>query len=115
MKDILLSGIGRIDGQVHIQLHYVGKDEKGKVLGDSAYTVWQCDLNKHEENGSYSGVGNYVTWDEDGDGVKDYVDYVIDCELHDPKLENYFLDLLYLREMLQGHWEMNIPFDEIRK
>ena len=115
MKDILLSGIGQIDGQVHIQLHYVGKDEKGKVLGDSAYTVWQCDLNKHEENGSYSGVGNYVTWDEDGDGVKDYVDYVIDCELHDPKLENYFLDLLYLREMLQGHWEMNIPFDEIRK
>lgn len=114
LKDILLSGIGWIDGKLHIQLHYIDHDEKSASLGDGADDIWDCYLRNHAKDGVNSIIGAYMKWDDDGDRIRDYAEYIIDCKPHDPLLENLFLDMAYVREIVKGNWEINIPLDEIR-
>ena len=111
MKDILLGGIGWVDGRLHILIHYIDHDQKGAKLGESAYNVWSCNL---VDQAAHVSVGERVLWDEDGDAVRDYVDFVINCKPDDPKLGDYSLNLEYIREFVDGNWEINIPLEEIR-
>ena len=114
MKDILLGGIGWLDDQLHILIHYVDHDQKGAKLGESATAVWDCNLRDQAVNAVYSRVGNHIIWDTNGDKVRDYAEFVIDCKPDDPKLGDYYLNLSYVREIINGNWEINIPLDEIR-
>ena len=96
---------------LHILIHYVDHDQKGAKLGESAYNVWFCVL---VDQAAHARVGECILWDEDGDAVTDYVDFVIDCKPDDPKLRDYSLNLEYIREFVDGNWEINIPLEEIR-
>ena len=106
-----ISGIGWVDGRLHILIHYVDHDQKGAKLGESAYNVWSCNL---VDQAAHVSVGERVLWDEDGDAVRDYVDFVINCKPDDPKLGDYSLNLEYIREFVDGNWEINIPLEEFR-
>ena len=106
-KEILLGNIGWIDGRLHILIHYIDHDRKGEKLGESAFQVWDCDVNTYD-------VDMYCKWDADGDGVYDFKDIVIDCKPDDPGLADYTLKMKYIREFVDGNWEINIPLDEIR-
>ena len=112
MKDLLLGGIGWNDGRLHIQVH--NADKNLKINSGDYYTgpVAIRPANRGSNIGSVNTIN--LMWDEDGDNNMDWVEFVIECKPEDLEELDYYLDLSYIREILEGNWEFNIPLDQIR-
>lgn len=112
MKDLLLGGIGWNDGRLHIQVH--NADKNLKIRSGNHYTGPVTI--RRANRGSNIGSGNTINlmWDEDGDNNMDWVEFVIECKPEELEELDYYLDLSYIREILEGNWEFNIPLDQIR-
>ncbi len=111
MKNILLSGIGWLDGQLHIQIH--NTDKNIKYSGSSYSAPFRCtpDYSKYHA----SNPDMYTVEWSDGDYRNiDWTEFIIACQPEELEDMNYSLDLTYIREILKGNWEINIPLDRIR-
>ena len=111
-KNIRLGGIGWIDNLLHIQIHNADKNLKIKSSTASMYFgPFQC---RHDYSGSGDPEVAAVAWDEDGDNNMDRMEYIFDCKQEDLDELNFSLNMTYIREILEGNWQFNIPLDQIR-
>ncbi len=108
-KNLELSGIGLIDGQLHVQLHYVdnnpvtyGTVDYMPVSDVFAFTYIRSDADSAPP----------MEWDTDGDGRADFVEYVHPCKSED-QAETL---TVYFREntgAVEGFWDINIPLETV--
>ncbi|SNT95398.1 hypothetical protein SAMN06297421_11414 [Aristaeella hokkaidonensis] len=112
MKNLLLGGIGWIDGRLHIQIH--NADKNLKISSGSFYTGPVTIHSANRESNILSGNTIKLMWDEDSDYNMDWVEYAIEYKPEELEELDYYLDLYYIREILEGNWEFNIPLDQIR-
>ena len=117
-KNVLLSGIGWIDGHLHVQFHLV-ENEDLKTDPFMDLDRWNVDLRYYYGDiGDYSkisAVNNHKMWNMDDDGAMDWTDIIVDCEREDlEKLEKYYIELTCVQEVLEGNWEFSITLEPIR-
>ena len=112
-KKVLLTGIGWIDNQLHIQIHDAdGCMQLGSYINSFSFPV-QCNYKNRSFFDSYPQTA-LIAWDEDSDYNLDWVEYVIECKPEEVAEMEYTLDLTYVKEMLDGEWEFSIPLEQIR-
>ena len=111
MKNVRLSGIGWMDGQLHIQIH--NTDKNLKFNGSFYSAAFQCKPNRSKYHESYPEMAT-VVWCEDEYNDMDWTEFIIYCQPEDLEELDYYLELTYIREVLKGNWEFNIPLDQIR-
>ena len=111
VKNLFLSGIGWLDGQLHIQIHNTDKNLKDS--GSAFNAAFRC----HPDYSKYHASipeKDTVIWGETDYRHIDWAEFIISCQPEELEELNYSLDLTYIREILEGDWEINIPFDRIR-
>ena len=120
---IELSGIGWIDGQLHVQFHYLPDAllREGDVTYSRAfcYAQMQCAdglpawyrYKDHPEDHNFGWV-----WDEDGDGFNEWENYIFPCTPEEVQ-EGTLLALTYFpqeTEAIEGNWFVKVPLRMIR-
>ena len=114
MKNILLNGIGWIDDQLNIQVHSTDKNLRIEHSTGIFYSGPILCRHEYRMSGDYPDMA-CVAWDEDDDFNMDRMEFVLfNCKQEDLEELNYYLDVTYIREILEGNWEFNIPLDQIR-
>ena len=114
MKNILLGGIGWIDDQLNIQVHSTDKNLRIEHSTGIFYSGPIMCRHEYRESGNYPRMA-CAAWDEDDDYNMDRMEFILlNCQQEDLEELNYSLDVTYIREILEGNWEFNIPLDQIR-
>ncbi|MBQ6061061.1 MAG: hypothetical protein IJL36_06410, partial [Clostridia bacterium] len=111
-KYLELSGIGLIDGQLHVQLHYV---DNSPVINGSVYYNPVADAKAYipsEPAADSIPEIPAMLWDTDGDGQVDYIEYVYPCESEEEarKLKVSFLEIT---GAVEGNWTIEIPLEKV--
>ncbi len=107
-----LSGVGLIDGQLHVQLHYV---DNSPVINGSVYYNPVVDAKAYipsEPAADSIPEIPAMLWDTDGDGLADYIEYVYPCESEEEarKLKVSFLEIT---GAVEGNWIIEIPLETV--
>ena len=107
--NVLLTGIGWVDGQFHVQFHnpdtrtVIG--ENVTVSGDwSAYMDFNDDYWK-------DGLYDSVIWDENGDGSVDWKEFIVDCDPEYLEKLKPQIEVSTLENLVNGSWEVDLPLN----
>ena len=114
-----LSGIGWIDGQLHVQIHYLPekleKDDEGTVyplvfcyaqmMGADGISPW---LRYKDQTDS---INFGWAWDGDGDGFNEWEEYIFPCTPDEVREGTLRAVTNFIRETeaLEGNWYVKIP------
>ena len=112
--DISLSGIGIIDGMIHVQLQYRQKGEQENLIDylNSMPAVNMFWIGTGTDAGLPAWTRG-MRWDVNGDGLADFEEYAFPC---DPEnLENLYIELSLVESRLiaAGNWNVDIPLADI--
>ncbi len=111
-KNLELSGVGLIDGQLHVQLHYV--DDSPVTYGAVYYIPVVNAIAYIPSGSSADSIPDIpeMLWDTDGDEQVDYIEYVYPCESEEEarKLKVSFLETT---GAVEGNWTIKIPLEKV--
>ena len=111
-EDVVLTGTGWINGELHIQLHYT----------DHTDHFLRAELRQYDTDSPYNGTDGYPyildhyeqMWDGDGDGVVDGIEFTLDPE-DDMEQRKIILHLEKTAKVVEGNWTVEFPLNDIRK
>ena len=108
LGDVCLSGIGWIDGQLHVQYHYKGEPtyKGGSVTFSDTWNVWEY---SSADDPDYSPV----QWDENLDGYAEWKEFIYDIkpeEADDLVLE---ASVSIMEKVLDGGWMIEFPLKTV--
>ena len=109
VDDIVLTGIGWINNQLHIQIHHTA-DSTLRTAGAS-YNAWSSTLNCF-----VSGLirpSAVLGWDDTGDGKSDWLEYVLNCTPEDVELTVLKAEFLRTVNLMPGRWTFDVPAGSI--
>ena len=107
-KDVNLSGIGWIDGRLHIQFHNTGRC--GLTMGDTWYYAW----NTWVAGMDWTGIEySLLNWDENSDGFPEWTEYVINVKPDEAESLEMVAHITVLKEILTGSWKVEVPLSQI--
>ena len=110
LDNVKLTGIGWIDGLLHVQVHFT-ENEDLSTEELMRLERWDAELrNFYGETGDYSRAGyatyGFQKWSVEGDNAKEWAELTADCKPKDAeKLEKYFIELTCVQEVLDGNWD----------
>ena len=123
-EHVELSGIGWIDGMLHVQIHYPDHVMK-KISRDTEYFPTSCWLRMYGVDGISpwhwhpeklpDGVIGWE-WDENGDEIGDWEEYIFPCEPIDVEegvLRAELRDNTSWQE-IKGNWSVKIPMKRVQ-
>ena len=115
-ENIFLSGIGWINDELHVRIHFADNREmtSGHGYEDWHYESWLGEYVDAE--GEYA--GDYIamlTWDDTGDGVPDWAEYVLNGIPKDENGGKLEIELMTLEEYVEDTWEVKIPIRLVRQ
>ena len=108
LGDVCLSGIGWIDGQLHVQYHYKGEPtyKGGSVTFSDTWNVWEY---SSADDPDYSPV----QWDANLDGYAEWKEFIYDIkpeEADDLVLE---ASVSIMEKVLDGGWMIEFPLKTV--
>ena len=108
LGDVCLSGIGWIDGQLHVQYHYKGEPtyKGGSVTFSDTWNVWEY---SSADDPDYSPV----QWDANLDGYAEWKEFIYDIkpeEADDLVLE---ASVSIMEKVLDGGWIIEFPLKTV--
>lgn len=118
-----LSGIGWIDGQLHVQIHYLPdrmeKDDAGtyplvfcyiQMMGADGFSPWI----RYKDQADSMNFG--WAWDDNGDGFNEWEEYIFPCTPDEVREGTLRAVTNFIRETeaLEGNWYVKIPLRMIR-
>ena len=108
LGDVCLSGIGWIDGQLHVQYHYKGEPtyKGGSVAFSDTWNVWEY---SSADDPDYSPV----QWDANLDGYAEWKEFIYDIkpeEADDLVLE---ASVSIMEKVLDGGWIIEFPLKTV--
>ena len=106
--DVCLSGIGWIDGQLHVQYHNTGavSYSKGSVTYNNTWSVWEYGT---------AGMPAYspVEWDADLDGYGEWEEFIYDLSPEETDGLELGATIKLLDKVLNDGWMVEIPLELI--
>ena len=113
-KDVSLTGIGWINGLLHVQVHNSGKEfiEMRNGRG-SACSAW---VNAGVSGRSYWETSvdySPLSWDGDSDGWDDWNEFIISCGPEETEKLELRAEISITDEILENNWSVLIPLDRI--
>ena len=114
-RNVNLTGIGWIDGQLHVQFHNKGRNFIDIRNGrSSACSVWAeasvSGRTYQETNPGYSPLD----WDGDGDGWSEWSECVINCKPEEAEQLELCAEITVTTDILEDDWHLLISTDKIR-
>ena len=108
LDNVKLTGIGWIDGSLHIQFH--NPDAHG--IGDRASTNWSAWL---EYDWDYWKEGLYDTaeWDENGDESIDWQEIILNCDREYLEKMNAQIQVTFVDALVDGNWGIELPLHTV--
>ncbi len=129
-EDVFLSGIGMVDGQLHVQLHYTADNSfqapifssgEVNILTASPYEIWVilCDddekeslyaSEKYRQADKLPGGITHLDWYADESGQESWKEFIFtpDTELTDA--QNFVIDITkQLAPPIAGSWQVDFP------
>lgn len=110
---LLLTGIGWIDGQLHVQFHT--PENRMHHTETSSYADWDYWI-YNNRLGSYMNLEtdfSPVVWDTSPDGLSAWKEYVSDVSPDEMDSMQLILDITHSTEALAGPWEVTLPLSSI--
>ncbi len=105
VNEILLTGIGWIDNQLHIQVHHTGKS-KFRVDGDS-YISWSAEMNVQVRGQEQDCA--VIGWDDTGDAESDWLEFVWNITPEDYSIAKVEAVLKQLAAEDRAEWTFRVP------
>ena len=109
-RDVTLTGIGWIGGELHVQFHYTG--EYAFIPGENDSDPWDvwCGVEIPDENHYHS----FLSWDENNDGTPDWIEYSWNLSRADAsRMSQFTASVDNVTDMITGRWAVSIPLDDI--
>ena len=106
-----LSGIGLIDGLLHVQLHYVDNmmlKSDGSVLHThipAAHVSSPCE--------PFPDPVNAMQWDSDSDGQADFIEYVYSCQTEAEAAKDLNVFSMEILDWFEGPWTIEVPLETV--
>ena len=116
-RDVCLTGIGWIDGQLHVQFHNKGRDsletesEEFPGMTVSTCTAGAICSVAGKSYGETLAEGSPVYWDENNNYFPEWVEYVFNCTPEDADQMMLDADLRVLEGALADDWSVEIPMN----
>ena len=110
--NIYLTGIGWIDGQLHVQYHNKGRAAVDMSNGRaSACSVW-TDATVYGKSYTETNVDyGFLRWDGDNDGWPEWTEEIINCTPEEAGLLSLSAGITVTTEILEGDWDVEIPLN----
>ncbi|QUA52000.1 leucine-rich repeat domain-containing protein [Aristaeella lactis] len=116
-EGVVLTGIGVIDNELHIQLQY--PDNRLIWFADNtryhkmimSYVSYSFENREHDINEHFMSA----CWDENGDGVEDREEYISRLKQEDADKAVTILCVERILESIEDNWEIQIPLCSVRK
>lgn len=110
-SNLELSGIGLIDGLLHVQLHYVDNvvyKSDGSVQYrhiPAAHVDSPCE--------PFPAPVNAMQWDTDGDGQADFIEYVFSCQAEEEAAKGLTVFSQEILDCIEGPWTIKVPLSAV--
>ena len=116
-EGVVLTGIGVIDNELHIQLQY--PDNRLIWFADNtryhkmimSYVSYSFENREHDINEHFMSA----CWDENGDGVEDREEFISRLKQEDADKAVTILCVERILESIEDNWEIQIPLCSVRK
>ena len=117
-ENVTLTGIGWIDGKLHVQYHFTNLRPYTLPDGFEYYnyipTVRIVTPPDYSKDGYIvKGITN-VGWSSTGEDFPDYGEDIYDCDPEDLKLAEFYFAVTRYDRIMQGNWEVTVPYRMIR-
>ena len=112
-KNLDLSGIAVVDGQLHVQVHYL-EDAHPSQPG-FPHSIWYVSVDCGF-NGEFMDLStwlNSVRWDSNGDSSMDYQEFIFPWNPKEGDRPVIRVQVAEGAEEINGNWEIDIPMADI--
>ena len=118
-EDITLTGIGWIGDELHAQIHFTGNRGMISERGYEGirFETWLGDYGvRTDEEGEYTGYElAMLAWDDTGDGLPDWVEYVMTGTPEDADRTLFEVELETFESFVEDSWIIEVPFGLLRQ
>ncbi len=108
--DVVLTGIGWVDGDFHVQLH---NPNARPMAGRYVEATSNWDAYPDYEGYWKEGLIDYVVWDETGDGSMDWSEIVLHCDQEYLEKMKLRIEVSVLYDIVDGNWKIKLPLSMI--
>ena len=114
-RDVNLTGIGWIDGQLHVQFHNKGRDFIDIHNGRSSACSFWAEASVYGRTYQETIPGySPLDWDGDGDGWSEWSECVINCKPEEAEQLELCAEITITTDILEDDWHLLISTDQIR-
>ncbi|QTE70044.1 hypothetical protein JRC49_09515 [Clostridiales bacterium FE2011] len=108
LDNVKLTGIGWIDGSLHIQFH--NPDAHG--IGDRASNNWVVSMD-YDSDYWTEDLFDGASWDENGDGASDWQEEILNCTPETLEKLKPVVNMTVTDNIVDGDWEIRFPLRTI--
>ena len=101
------SGVGYVEGKLHIQLYTQGRSQ----YDDHAFLYMQ-DAAGNQTNGAMLYRGGYQTGDTASERRADYIDYAFDVPQNELDQWSLYGDFYHATNRIDGNWSITFPLEQ---
>ncbi len=120
---VRLTGIGWVDGKLHVQLHYpdlhmqpVGSSgtEKSYPVYAMVFIPTPLDYDISDGRGVVKAATEVLWWSEKPVNDMEYAEYIIECDPAELEQTDFLLQVHRYDRALEGNWEVTVPYRMIK-
>ena len=108
-ENVVLTGIGWIDGRLHVQLHHLG--DSRIQAGNGTYPAWTVDVTCLVNKTAAGGF--CACWDDTGDEQEDWIEYSWKCSPEDLRGITLSASVMQASTPVPGTWIFQVPVSSI--
>ena len=112
-KHIDLSGIGVVDGKLHVQVHYTNdafRTYPSPFGSISSVYVALINNGEYVDNGSWLGS---VSWSIYGTGMPDFEEYIFPWDFKEGDNPAIRVEITEVTDMINGSWNIDVPLETV--
>ena len=112
-KNLDLSGIGVVDGKLHVQLHY--SNEAFRTYPSSRNSIHMVDvslINNGEYVDNYSWLGS-VTWSLYDNGMPDFEEHIFPWDIKEGDHPAIKVEITEVADIINGNWKIDVPLESV--
>ena len=120
---VRLTGIGWVDGKLHVQLHYTelamppaGNDNTAIYYPVDAWVTipTPLDYDISDGHGLVKSLTQVLWWSEKPDNYMEYAEYIIECDPAEMEQTECSLQVRRYDRAIEGNWEVTVPYRMIK-
>ena len=109
---VCLTGIGWIDGQLHVQFHNGGMDFVNMRSGrGSAWSAWAYAYAWEKAYEDTFVDYSPLRWDGNNDGWPDWNEYIFNCGPEETEQMEAYAEITVTQAILEEDWTVRVPLD----